>query len=277
MSLWTTGRSWRTSGSSWGNKTGSTRLGFALLLKFYTLRGRFPRGRAELDDETIAFVAQQVRVEAADISLYEWEGRTNRFHKAQIRSHLGFREFTVEDATKFTDWLVDNVCQAERHPGQVRIELLDHCRAEKVEPLADGRIERIVKSALHRAEQLLCFRIVNRLGAAACDRLEALVGVDVPEAAEEKDSVLAKIKSDPGAVSLNSMLGEIDKLTAVRAVGVDTDVFADIAPKVLTAWKTRAAVESPSHLRDHPRELRLMLLAALLHTRRREITDALDD
>ena len=37
-------------------KQGPTRLGFALLLKFYTRAGRFPRGRAELDDDAVAFV-----------------------------------------------------------------------------------------------------------------------------------------------------------------------------------------------------------------------------
>jgi hypothetical protein len=41
-------------------KQGPTRLGFALLLKFYTRAGRFPRGRAELDDDAVAFVARQV-------------------------------------------------------------------------------------------------------------------------------------------------------------------------------------------------------------------------
>ena len=34
-------------------------------------------------------------------------------------------------------------------------------------------------------------------------------------------------------------------------------------------------MESPSHLRDHPEPLMLTLLAALLHTRLREITDTL--
>jgi hypothetical protein len=55
-------------------------------------------------------------------------------------------------------------------------------------------------------------------------------------------------------------------------------VFADIAPKVLTGWRDRAAMESPSHLReDHPEEIKLTLLAALLYCRGREITDTLVD
>jgi hypothetical protein len=52
-------------------------------------------------------------------------------------------------------------------------------------------------------------------------------------------------------------------------------VFADVAPKVVAAWRARAAVEAPSHLRDHPREVTLTLLAALIHCREREITATL--
>ena len=62
---------------------------------------------------------------------------------------------------------------------------------------------------------------------------------------------------------------------AVRAVGLPVGLFADVAPKVVTGWRARAAVESPSHLRDHPQPTRLVLLSALLFEREREITDAL--
>jgi hypothetical protein len=45
-----------------------------------------------------------------------------------------------------------------------------------------------------------------------------------------------------GNVSLNTMLTEISKLEAVRAIGLPVGVFADIAPKVVAAWRGRAAV-----------------------------------
>ena len=71
------------------------------------------------------------------------------------------------------------------------------------------------------------------------------------------------------------MLTEIAKLEAVRAVDLPTTLFTDISPKVVAAWRARAAVESPSHLRRHAQPVRLVLLAALLYQRQREITDTL--
>jgi len=111
-------------------KRGPTRLGFALLLKFYARAGRIPRGRAELDDDAVAFVARQVGVPASDLGFYEWSGSTIEYHRAQIRRHIGFRECTAEDAGKLTAWLAASVRQAERRPDRVRAELLAQCRAE---------------------------------------------------------------------------------------------------------------------------------------------------
>jgi Domain of unknown function (DUF4158) len=194
---------------------------------------------------------------------------------AQIRAHLGFRECTVADADKLTEWLAGNACEAERRPDLVRDELLARCRAERIEPPAAGRVERIVRSALHQGEQALTARIVGRLPVDVAGRLRALVAAGVPDDASGEESVLALIKSVPGNVSLESMLTEIRKLRAARAIGLPAGLFADVAPRVVTSWRARAMVESPSHLRDHPEPLRLALLAALLHTRLREITDTL--
>jgi len=76
-------------------KRGATRLGFALVLKFYVRHGRFPRGRAELPVDAVEFVARQVKVDSSELAFYEWSGRTVEYHRVQIRRHLGFRECSV--------------------------------------------------------------------------------------------------------------------------------------------------------------------------------------
>lgn len=151
---------------------------------------------------------------------YEWAGRTIEYHRAQIRAHLGFRECSVADADALTEWLAANVCEAERRPDLVRDELLVRCRVERIEPPAAGRVDRIMRSALRQAEQTLVARIVARLPVEVTDRLRALVAVDVLDDDAGEESVLAPIKSVPGNVSLDSMLTEIRKLRAVRAIGV---------------------------------------------------------
>jgi TnpA family transposase len=208
--------------------------------------------------------------------LYEWSGRTVEFHRSQIWRHLGFRECSVEDADKLASWLAAEVCEVERQHDRVREQLLVRCRAERIEPPTAGRVDRIVRSALRQAEVTATYRIAGWLPASTAALLEALVSGS-GDAGDDADSVLALVKSVPGNVSLESMLTEIRKLRAVRAIGLPPGLFGDVAPKVLAGWRSRAAVESPSHLRSHPAALRLTLLAALLHAREREITDTLVD
>jgi hypothetical protein len=55
-------------------KRGPTRLAFGLSLKFHQRHGRFPRGRAELPDDVVEFVAKAVGVPAVELFAYEWDG-----------------------------------------------------------------------------------------------------------------------------------------------------------------------------------------------------------
>jgi len=47
---------------------------------------------------------------------------------------------SVADVGKLTDWLTGHVAYAEWNPDRVREELLQRCRAEKIELPAAGRI-----------------------------------------------------------------------------------------------------------------------------------------
>ena len=39
------------------------------------------------------------------MGMYDWAGRTMKFHRAQIRDYLGFRECGLADAEKLASWL----------------------------------------------------------------------------------------------------------------------------------------------------------------------------
>ena len=255
-------------------KRGAAKLGFALLLRFYTERGRFPRGRSEIPDNAVDYVARQVGVERTEMAFYDLAGRTSKAHRAQIRAALGFRECTVADADAVTEWLVAGVTQVERTVERVREQALARCRVQRIEPPTAGRLDRMVRSALHRGEELLFIRVAARLDEAVKARLlELITEVDDPD--EDGPPMLAAIRAEAGNVSLNTMLAEIAKLEAVRVVGLPADVFTDVAPKIVAGWCGRAMVEAPSHLRSHPTPATLTLLAALVSCRTQQITDTL--
>ncbi|WP_059390053.1 DUF4158 domain-containing protein [Arthrobacter sp. Hiyo1] len=53
-----------------GQKPGPTRLGFALLLKFFEIEARFPTGPDGLDPAAVAYVSEQVGVPAEGLVSY---------------------------------------------------------------------------------------------------------------------------------------------------------------------------------------------------------------
>src|SRR5437667_424990 len=63
-----------------GNKSGATRLGFAVLLKCLQYEGRLCRSRQEAVPELVRFLATQDCVDAALFTQYTWEGRTIEAH-----------------------------------------------------------------------------------------------------------------------------------------------------------------------------------------------------
>ena len=57
--------SWTLVGQDWeliGNKTGATRLGFALMLKFFELEARFPSAGSDFAEVVVGFVAMPALV-----------------------------------------------------------------------------------------------------------------------------------------------------------------------------------------------------------------------
>ncbi|BAS11182.1 transposase [Arthrobacter sp. Hiyo4] len=182
-------------------KRGATGLGFALLLKHYSRYGRFPRGRSNVPDAVVRFVGRQLGVDSSELNLYEWSGRTIEYHRAQIRTHLGFRVATVDDQEKLTSWLAANVAHDERRLELVREELLARFRTERIEPPTSGRLLRMVRSALRTAAHNWAQRISERLDEPTSGRLLNLIVVeeggpetDGSEGANEPDTVLGLIK-----------------------------------------------------------------------------------
>ena len=260
--------SWTLIGDDWqlvGNKSGATRLGFALLLKFFEIEGRFPRATEEWPVAAVAYVAEQVKVDAAELVSYRWSGRTIEYHRAQVREAFGFREFTRGDEDKMAGWLTAEVCPVELREEHLREAVLVRCRAERLEP--PGRVDRIIGSARASFEQQFCDRTVGRLGEQCSERLEDLATREL----------LADLKADPGQVGLETLLREIDKLAAIRSLRLPPGLFAGASKRLVQAWRARAARSYPSDLRAASQPVRVTLLAALCWVRSAEITDALVD
>jgi hypothetical protein len=98
-----------------GNKSGATRLGFAVLLKCLQYEGRFPRSKQDVAPEVVRFLAAQVGVDAALFAQYVRERRTFEAHQAQVREMTRIRECHSYDKEALLNWLCAEILAHEQH------------------------------------------------------------------------------------------------------------------------------------------------------------------
>jgi len=256
-------------------KRGATRLGFALMLKFFEIDARFPRHAGEYPAAAVDYVGRQVGVDPVELADYEWSGRTFEYHRAQVRRAMGFRRFSEDDEAKLAGWLAEEIAPVELSDERLREALLARCRAERIEP--PTRVDRILGTARAAVSGRFTAAIVNRLSPATVVGLDALAGLGPDGQDPTNGAWLAELKADPGRVSRDSLRSEIAKLARVRALGLGDGLFEGWSDQLVAAWRARAAVEYPSDLRGHDAAVRLTLLATLAWVRQGEIIDGLVD
>jgi hypothetical protein len=262
-----------------GNKTGTTRLGFAVLLKMFQAEGRFPSRSQEVPVAAVEAIARQIGVPAAAWHSYDWRSRAIAYHRAQIRNALGFREATLDDAAALADWLESQVSALEHRSDRLLVAARERCRSLGIEPPSPDRLDRLVRSVVRRHEETLYAAVLTRLPAETAVGLDALLKAPAADArsGEVGRAPLLALRAGSGQASLQSVGEEADKLARIRALALPADLFAEVPSKVLLAYRRRVAAEELHELRRHPAALRLTLLAAFCHVRGREITDALVD
>src|SRR5215469_12767440 len=187
------------------NKTGATRLGFAVLLKFFQREGRFPSFKNEVPGIIITFVATQVGVAPEAYLHYDWQGRQIKEHRAQIRQALEFRESTVVDSEQMQQWLIAQVLPREHQEERIREQAYQWFKRMHLEAPTPDRLTRLIRSASHTFELQLYETTVACLSETSQAALEGLLNEEKPEGDDtqtEASATLQQIRMDPGRVGL---------------------------------------------------------------------------
>lgn len=257
------------------HKIGATRLGFALLMKFFQMEGRFPDNPGEVPRDVISFVANQLGTSNKVRRNYSWDGREAKYQRGVIREFYGYRKATRQDTCDLIKWLQDEVLQKEHRLDRLQLAVLERFQKLHIEPPTTDQILRLLQSSLTEHENCFCEGIGGSFDAALMRRLDILLQ---PQSENEGDwTVWQTFKSDPGKAGLESVKEAVARLQNVREIGLPDDILKSVPSKLLERYAKRAAVEEPFELRRHASSLRATLMAAFLHRRKEELTDHLVD
>jgi len=256
------------------------KLGQLVQLKFFQQEGRFPEKASEVPGLVVEFIGQQIEVDAALLEQYDWQGRTSRNHKRDIRQMYGFRPINIEDQTNLQNWLVAEVLPNEYRPNYLADMLYARMRQRHIEPPTRGRLTILIQNALHDYEVQIYQRVSSQLPDKVKVNLRNLIYKK--EAALEKEEeaevqlMLHDLKTGMGATKVSNIKRVAERLAYLQQLGLPDSLFADLPNRYLNYLAQRASVESVSHLQRHANEDQtLTLLAAFCWMRQRRITDQL--
>jgi hypothetical protein len=111
------------------SKRAPSRLGFAVLLKYFQHQGRFPKSAREVPKPVVDYLTSQLGVASAAWQGYDWQGRTIKYHRDEIRKLLGFREATVADGQELINWLCDQCLPHTRRFEHIESAAYERLRA----------------------------------------------------------------------------------------------------------------------------------------------------
>lgn len=264
------------------NKTGGTRLGFAVLLKYFQYEARFPSNKGEIPREVLLYISKQLNLDNWLIDEYDWNGRTIKYHRAQIREFCGFREVTIEDVQSITEWLSISVFYHDAEIESLKEEAYKRFRELHIEPPTAERVNRITRSAVFAYENQFFRETFQKLSKDTISKTDNLINslatyeeTEIDYNAEVDSMSFSELRSDPGRIGLESVFREITKLRTIRFLGLPNDLFNSTPQKIVKRYKLRAISEKLPELRRHPEHIRYTILAAFFWLRCSEITDNL--
>lgn len=268
------------------NKVGGNQIGFALLLKHFQLFACFPENKSSISSVIVSYIASPINLTESSYSDYDWQGRSAKVYRVEIRRLFNFRVATVKDSAQMSNWLIEEILPKEQRIESITELVHQRWRELQIEPPTPVRVERLIRSAIAKYEADFCHQTLDKLTPEITEQIDILLTTEEPDNIENaesekqpivklKTSDFAFLKTDPGPVGLGSFLKEIEKLKRIRAVGLPTDLFKEISTKLVKTYRQRAATETPYLLRQHKDAIRYTLMSAFCIQRRQEITDNL--
>jgi TnpA family transposase len=257
-------------------KRGINRLGFALLLKFFQMKGRFPEKQYEIPRVVRVFVAEQLGLDESRYEHYNWAGRAPKYHRVEIRQHYGFHRTGKKALDSLCQWLIDEIVPQAVDERRLKALLYEEIRDRKLEPPTYAQIERLINSAHHQFEVQLCDSTVEKLPSKCRQALDKLTGPQSDSWILDADEIpLNQLKQEAGGVGLKSLKAELSKLKTIEELTLPKDLFEGLNEHLVDRYRQRVETESLTEIRRHPDPIRYTLLSAFCSQRSQEIVDSI--
>ncbi|CAA7197404.1 hypothetical protein CHRY9293_03463 [Chryseobacterium potabilaquae] len=241
---------------------------FCMKLKYYQYYGVFPGNEKELSDIPLQYISEQLDV-SNNIFLYEWESRTARRHRQEILTFLNIRKLDSKDRIELINWLIEEIFPKGISSTEAFNHILDWLYQNKIQRLTVFQVEKIIITSYSRFREVL----FGEISKGVCKESKTLIDYCL----EDKNELInfSFLKSDPGRVSLDSVLKELEKLEFINCLQIPEQKLSSLNPKIMNHMRSKALSETAWEIKRHPPTIRYALMSVFFYTKQSEIIDGL--
>lgn len=263
--------------------TDKNKLVYALLLKYFQLEGHYPKHIKYIDPLMLNCIANQLNVSVSCLDEFDWEGRSTKRFRKEIRNLLGYKKSSEKDIDKLKAWLIKEIFPN----GVKKSQLIDHAyeyfRQERVEPFTSSELERHVSSAHRIFEQKLFNSIHDKLSSDTKLVIDSLLIDEISK--DEDESELENIteikfqhlKQDIPGAKLKNVVFAIEKINYLQKLQLPKNLLSDLSIKLIDKYYTRVMAEIPSGLLDYKEHIKYATFSIFCYFRSMYLTDSLAD
>ncbi|MGH6837137.1 MAG: DUF4158 domain-containing protein [Methylocella sp.] len=237
----------------------ANRLGFALQLAYFRHPGRIMRVDEEPPEDMLIFVAAQVDAHPRDFLDYAGRAQTRREHIAELQACLKVRLARRADARLLFSVALNEAIGTDRGDTIVSA-MIEHLRVSRVLLPSPLELERLALTARALARKRAYKNLVEDLPPETIAGLEAMLVV----VADDDRTPLAWLREWPEAPRQRNLVALVERLQAVRKLGVGSDREKRIHRARYAAIARELAILVPRDMSrfDTPRRLATLVVFA---------------
>jgi len=244
------------------------RLGHALMLCYLRYPGRALRPGERPPAAPLAFVAEQVGVFPGAIDTYLAAERNRQHHAIECQHQLGLRPFGRRTAAELADALLPQTIEDDRFVHLAAL-VMQTCRQRRIIVPSPAALERLCGELRDRARREVYRRLAGDLSAEQRRRLDALT----QRREDTGQTWLTWLRQMPEAARPDAILGLIERLEHVRAIGIQPGRGHQVHQARLAQLVREAGRSTVQHVADHERQRRHATLVAICLDLATSLTD----
>lgn len=211
-----------------GRRRPHNRLGFAIQLCALRYPGRLLRPGELIPPAALAFLGGQLAIEAEALARFAARGPTRYEQLGTLRDLFGFAPLSRPDRAVLQVWLLP-IALTTTSGANVAHALIAEFRRRRIIIPGISIIERMAAEALLGAERHVEAALTGTVNVVTRKDLDALLRIR-PGATI---SVLAWVRQPPGVAGHRAFAELLDRITTLRAIGIEARVADDVHPERL--------------------------------------------